>query len=329
MDDAVITQPFLGFGLGLRTDHFEHILQHQPDIDWFEVLSENYLVAGGKPRYYLEAIAEQYPVVMHGVSMSIGSTDPLDMDYLKALKKLSNDIKPKWISDHICWTSIHGINSHDLLPLPYTDETVIHVAQRIAQVQDFLGERILLENVSSYLSYKDSTMDEWQFLSRVAEEADSLILLDINNIYVSARNHHFDPMTYLERIDARRVQQFHLAGHSDYGDYVIDTHDHDIPISVWDLYQAALKRFGPVSTMIERDANIPAFPALYQELRHAQALANQTLAGNPELQRSGLGRQRSSRPENTDTHIKPLASKEPSAYQEPSAGEMSSAGEIS
>lgn len=289
MPDTRITEDFLGFGLGLRTDHFEYILQHQPDIDWFEVLSENYLVAGGKPRYYLEAIAEQYPVVMHGVSMSIGSSDPLDMDYLKALKKLSNDIQPKWISDHICWTSIHGVNSHDLLPLPYTEETVNHVAQRVRQVQDVLGRRILLENVSSYLSYQDSTMDEWDFLSQVAEAADCLVLLDINNIYVSARNHHFNPLDYLKKIDPRRVQQFHLAGHSDFGDYVIDTHDHDVPPSVWTLYQAALERFGAVSTMIERDANIPQFPALYNELLEAKHIAQLTLPDDPALARSQFG----------------------------------------
>ncbi|MEM5506955.1 DUF692 domain-containing protein [Shewanella frigidimarina] len=289
MPDTRITEDFLGFGLGLRTDHFEYILQHQPDIDWFEVLSENYLVAGGKPRYYLEAIAEQYPVVMHGVSMSIGSSDPLDMDYLKALKKLSNDIQPKWISDHICWTSIHGVNSHDLLPLPYTEETVNHVAQRVRQVQDVLGRRILLENVSSYLSYQDSTMDEWDFLSQVAEAADCLVLLDINNIYVSARNHHFNPLDYLKKIDPRRVQQFHLAGHSDFGDYVIDTHDHDVSPSVWTLYQAALERFGAVSTMIERDANIPEFPALYNELLEAKHIAQLTLPDDPALARSQFG----------------------------------------
>ncbi|MDO6610389.1 DUF692 domain-containing protein [Shewanella sp. 1_MG-2023] len=288
MSEQKITQDFIGFGLGLRTDHFEYILQHQPAIDWFEVLSENYLVAGGKPRYYLEAIAEQYPVVMHGVSMSIGSTDPLDMDYLKSLKKLSNDINPKWISDHICWTSIHGVNSHDLLPLPYTEETVKHVAERVKIAQDVLGRRLLLENVSSYLSYKDSTMDEWDFLSQVAEEADCLILLDINNIYVSARNHFFNPLDYLNKIDPRRVQQFHLAGHSDYGEYVIDTHDHDVPPSVWTLYQAALERFGPISTMIERDANIPDFPVLYQELLEAQKIAELTLPGHPALSQSSL-----------------------------------------
>jgi len=283
-----IRHPSLGFGLGLRTNHFEHVLQHQPDVDWFEVLSENYMVAGGKPKYYLHAIAERYPLVMHGVSMSIGSTDPLDMDYLKALKSLANEIQPKWISDHICWTSIHGVNSHDLLPLPYTEETIEHVAGRVRQVQDFLGRRILLENVSSYLSYKDSTMNEWQFLSAVAERADCLILLDINNIYVSARNHHFDVEDYLNEIDPNRVQQFHLAGHSDFGDYVIDTHDHNVPDPVWQLYEKALRRFGDVSTMIERDANIPDFPALEQELDMARGIAEQVL-GNKDKETATQG----------------------------------------
>ncbi len=278
VNKQAITQPFLGFGLGLRTPHFEHILQHQPDVDWFEILSENYMVAGGKPRYYLEAIAEQYPIVMHGVSMSIGSTDPLDLEYLKALKKLANDVQPKWISDHICWTSIHGKNSHDLLPLPYTRATVNHVAERVRQVQDVLGRRILLENVSSYLSYKNSEMDEWDFLSEVAEAADCLILLDINNIYVSARNHNFDSLEYLNKIPVKRVQQFHLAGHSDFGDHVIDTHDHDVPDAVWQLYRRALQRFGAVSTMIERDDNIPEFPQLFSELQYAKTIAEQTLS---------------------------------------------------
>ncbi|AEG10345.1 hypothetical protein A1L58_03160 [Shewanella baltica] len=277
MAQDVITQAPLGFGLGLRTQHFDAVLNTEPDIDWFEVLSENYMVAGGKPRYYLKEIGERYPLVMHGVSLSIGSTDPLNMDYLKALKQLVNDVQPQWISDHICWTSIHGVNSHDLLPLPYTEETVKHVAQRIKTVQDFLGRRILMENVSSYLSYQDSSMDEWEFVNAVAEAADCLILLDINNIYVSARNHNFNPLDYLNKINPKRVQQFHLAGHSDYGDYVIDTHDHDVPSSVWDLYCAALKRFGGISTMIERDANIPEFSALETELTIARNIARDTL----------------------------------------------------
>lgn len=272
-----LLSPYLGFGLGLRTPHYEQVLQEQPDVDWFEVLSENYMVAGGKPRYYLEAIGERYPLVMHGVSMSIGSTDPLNMEYLRSLKALANAVNPRWISDHICWTSIHGVNSHDLLPLPYTWETVRHVAERVKQVQDFLGRRLLLENVSSYLSYRNSEMNEWEFLNAVCDEADCLILLDVNNIYVSTRNHGFDPLEYLDVVNPRRVQQIHLAGHSDYGDYVIDTHDHDVPNAVWDLYRETLKRLGPVSSMIERDGNIPAFDALYDELGQARTIADEVL----------------------------------------------------
>ncbi|MBM96111.1 MAG: hypothetical protein CMI09_09745 [Oceanospirillaceae bacterium] len=272
-----LLSPYLGFGLGLRTPHYEQVLQEQPDVDWFEVLSENYMVAGGKPRYYLEAIGERYPLVMHGVSMSIGSTDPLNMEYLRSLKALANAVNPRWISDHICWTSIHGVNSHDLLPLPYTWETVRHVAERVKQVQDFLGRRILLENVSSYLSYRNSEMNEWEFLNAVCDEADCLILLDVNNIYVSARNHGFDPLDYLNVVNPLRVQQIHLAGHSDYGDYVIDTHDHDVPDAVWDLYRETLKRLGPVSSMIERDGNIPTFDELYNELGQARTIADDVL----------------------------------------------------
>ncbi len=292
-EPGTLLEPFLGFGLGLRTQHFEHVLHHRPDVDWFEVLTENYMVAGGKPRYYLQAIGEQYPLVMHGVSMSIGSTEPLDRDYLKALKALANDVQPKWISDHICWTSIHGINSHDLLPLPYTRETVRHVADRVRQVQECLGRRILLENVSSYLSYQHSEMNEWEFLSEVAAEADCLILLDVNNIYVSARNHGFEPLDYLNAVDPKRVQQIHLAGHSDFGDYVIDTHDHDVPDPVWRLYEAALERLGPVSSMIERDGHIPEFDGLLSELNHARRIAERVLGENalPSVNgpRQGLG----------------------------------------
>ncbi len=278
MNSRTLLHPALGFGLGLRTSHFEDILNQAPDVDWFEILSENYMVAGGKPKYYLHAIAERYPVVMHGVSMTIGSTDPLDMDYLTSLKILANQINPKWISDHICWSSVHGLNSHDLLPLPYTEETIEHVANRIAQAQDFLGRRILIENVSSYLSYKESQMTEWQFLQEVADRADCLLLFDINNIYVSGRNHDFNPLDYIDYIDPKRVQQFHLAGHSDFGDYVIDTHDHDVPQSVWELYAYALNRFGMVSTMIERDDNIPSLNELVSELDQARQIASQTFA---------------------------------------------------
>ncbi|MGH8672480.1 MAG: MNIO family bufferin maturase [Burkholderiales bacterium] len=263
----------LGFGLGLRTPHYETILETLPDIDWFEILSENYLVPGGKPLHFLERIRAHYRVVMHGVSLSIGGSDPIDRDYLKQLKGLAERIEPEWISDHLCWTGLNGINMHDLLPLPYTEDVVDHVAQRVREVQDFLGRRILLENVSSYVTYKHSALSEWEFLGAVAERADCLILLDINNIFVSGFNHDFDPLDYLNGVPVERVQQFHLAGHTNHGSHVVDTHDHPIIDSVWGLYETALRRFGPVSTMIERDDNIPPFEELTAELDRARSIA--------------------------------------------------------
>lgn len=266
-------RPYLGFGLGLRTVHFQHVLEHRPKVDWFEIISENFMVAGGKPRHYLTSIREHYPLVMHGVSLSIGSTDPLDWDYLKQLKTLAADVQPEWISDHLCFTMAGGVNSHDLLPLPYDEQTIAHVADRVSQVQDFLGRQLLLENVSSYLTYQQSGMSEWEFYREVVERADALMLFDVNNVYVSARNHDFDPLAYLDGVDPTRVRQFHLAGHTDHGDYVVDTHDHDVPDPVWELYVQALRRFGPVSTMIERDDHIPEFDDLYAELQQARQLA--------------------------------------------------------
>ncbi|REL30761.1 DUF692 domain-containing protein [Thalassotalea euphylliae] len=270
-----ILKKFLGFGLGLRTNHYNDVIEQKPDVDWFEIISENYMVAGGKPRYYLDQIRENYPIVMHGVSMSIGSTDPLNIEYLTKLKTLIADVQPEWFSDHLCFTSVGGVNSHDLLPLPYTEESLTHVVERIKQVQDFMGRQMLMENVSSYLTYKTDEMNEWQFYREVCEQADCRMLLDINNIYVSARNHDFDAMEYLRSLNPERVQQFHLAGHSDFGDYVVDTHDHDVPDPVWQLYKEALKLFGPVSTMIERDANIPSFADLTAELNIARNIAEQ------------------------------------------------------
>ena len=271
---------FLGFGLGLRTDHFQHVLDEKPQVDWFEIISENFMVPGGKPKYFLHAIREHYPMVMHGVSLSIGSTDPLNKIYLNNLKNLADEVEPEWVSDHLCWTSINQVNSHDLLPLPYNKETLEHVVERIRMVQDYLGRPFLIENVSSYLTYKNSEVEEWDFLSEIVERADCGILLDINNIYVSARNHGFKPEDYVDAIDPGRVWQFHLAGHSDYGNYVIDTHDHDIADPVWELYRYALQRFGPVSTMIERDDNIPPFTDLYAEMDTARNIAKEML---PEL----------------------------------------------
>jgi len=276
----MINEHFMGFGLGLRIPHFEEVLSSQPNVDWFEILSENFMVAGGKPRYYLAAVAEQYPVVMHGVSMSLGSVSTLDHHYLGQLKQLVKEVKPRWISDHLCFSQVDGVNSHDLLPMPYTEEAIDHVASRIRQVQDFLGQQMLLENVSSYLSYQDSTMTEWEFYNEVCQRADCFMLLDINNIYVSARNHQFDPLDYLNAINPSRVRQIHLAGHSDYGDYVIDTHDHPVCDPVWSLYDSAIKRLGAISTMIERDDNIPALDELIKELDIARRIATTQL---PEL----------------------------------------------
>jgi uncharacterized protein len=272
-------EPPLGFGVGLRKQHYETILTESPALDWFEIITENYLVPGGKPLDYLDRIRARYPLVMHGVSLSIGGTDPLDWDYLTQLQALARRIEPAWISDHVCWTGIKPLNLHDLLPLPYTEETVHHVARRITEVQDFLERRILIENVSSYLTYTVSQLSEWEFLSAIAEEADCLILLDINNIYVSAFNHGFDPYTYIANIPLERVQQFHLAGHRDLGDHRIDTHDEPIIDPVWALYEAAVQRFGAVSTMIERDDHIPPLPELLVELDHARSLAQQVYAG--------------------------------------------------
>lgn len=264
---------YLGFGLGLRPVHYQDILATKPEVDWFEVISEDYMVPGGNRLYYLDRIRENYPMAMHGVSLSIGSCDPLDWDYLKQVKTLAKRIKPTWISDHCCWTGVNGTNLHDLLPLPFTQETVKHVAERINQVQDYLQGQILLENVSSYVTYNHSEMTEWDFMRAVAEEANCLVLLDINNIYVSAYNHHFDPIDYIKGIPVERVQQFHLAGHNNFGSHIIDTHDHDIIDPVWDLYDYAVRHYGYVSTMIERDDHIPPFNDLLTELQKAQSIA--------------------------------------------------------
>jgi uncharacterized protein len=265
--------PNLGFGLGLRTDHYEAVLESQPAVDWFEALSENYFAPGGKPLHYLDRIRERYPVVLHGVSMSIGSTDSLDLNYLLHLKNLALRIEPAWISDHLCWTGIAGENLHDLMPLPYTEEAIDHVAGRIRQVQDFLGRRILIENVSSYVTFRQSAMPECEFLAEIARRADCLVLLDINNIYVSAFNHHFDALSYLDTIPAERVRQIHLAGHENCGTHIVDTHDADVIEPVWALYAEAIRRFGPVPTMIERDDHIPPLHELVAELGRARAIS--------------------------------------------------------
>ncbi len=271
-----------GFGLGLQPDHYEDILAGPRRVDWFEAISENYMVGGGKPLHYLDRIRADYPIVMHGVSLSIGSTDPLNRDYLRDLKKLADRIEPEWFSDHLCWTGVQGRNMHDLLPLPYTEEALAHVVDRVRQVQDRIGRPMLLENVSSYVTFAQSALSEWDFLAEVARRADCHILLDVNNIYVSAFNHGFDPRAYLAGIPIERVRQIHLAGHSNYGDHIIDTHDQEVIDPVWSLYADAIRRLGPVATMIERDANIPPYQDLVDELGQARKVAATALAGRQE-----------------------------------------------
>ena len=269
--------PSLGFGLGLRVEYYDELLAADHGVDWLEVLSENFMVEGGRPLQYLERFRARYPLVMHGVSLSIGSSDALDMRYLNALKKLADRIEPAWISDHLCWTGVDGTNLHDLMPLPYTAEALRHVVERVRKVQDFLGRRILLENVSSYITYAASALSEWEFLSEVARQADCLILLDINNVYVSAHNHGFDARDYLAGIPAERVQQFHLAGHEPGDALIIDTHDARIVDPVWDLYAEAVSMFGPVSAMIERDDRMPPLADLLAELDYARTRAGARL----------------------------------------------------
>ncbi len=264
-----------GFGLGLRPDHYADFLAGPHPVDWLELISENYMVPGGKPLAMLDAIRADYPVALHGVSLSIGSIDPLDREYLAQLKQLARRVEPLWVSDHLCWTGVAGRNSHDLLPLPYSEEALRLVVAHVRQVQDLLGERILLENVSSYLEFTDSVMPEWTFLRAVAEEADCLLLLDVNNVYVSSVNHGFDARDYLRHLPAERIQQIHLAGHSDHGDYIVDTHDHPVCDAVWDLYHEACTRFGEVAAMIERDDHIPPLAGLIAELDQARGIAGE------------------------------------------------------
>ncbi len=273
----------LGFGVGLRRPHYARVLDQHPSdharpVDWFVVIAEIFMVEGGRPLEVLEGVRAQYPIVMHGVSLSIGSSDPLNRDYLGALRTLARRVEPARVSDHLCWTGVGGRNLHDLLPLPYTEETVRHVAGRIREVQDILERTVLIENVSSYMAFRASRLTEWEFLSAVAEEADCAILLDINNIFVSAFNHRFDPLHYIDAVPAARVVQFHLAGHSDHGTYLLDTHDHPIRPEVWALYEHAVGRFGRVATLIEWDDNIPEFEVLAAAADEARRRCESVLA---------------------------------------------------
>ncbi len=262
--------PQLGFGLGLRTSHYNHILRHHPDVDWFEIISENFMNNHGYSMHVLEQVAERYPVVMHGVSMSIGSTDPLNMEYLRGLKQLANRIHPAWISDHLCWTGVLTKNSHDLLPLAFTEESLKHVVERIKQVQDVLERPLILENPSSYVRFKQDSLTEWEFMAEMANQANCGILLDVNNIYVSSVNHAFDPAEYLAGIPMERVIQMHIAGHTHCGTHIIDTHDHPVVNEVWELYHLAQQKAYGASTLLEWDAKIPPFEDLHAELKKAQ-----------------------------------------------------------
>lgn len=264
-----MSHPVKGCGIGLRFQHIDTIADSKPPIPWLEILTDNYLLPGSVQQDYLFEIAEHYPLTFHGVGMSLGSTDSLDTDYFSRVKALVERVNPAWISDHLCWTSAHGFVTHDLIPLPYTEETVRHVSQRIRQAQDLLGRRLVIENVSSYLQYQQSAMSEWDFLCAVAEAADCDILLDVNNIYVSACNHDFDPLAYLSAIPVQRVREIHLAGYEDRGTHLLDTHGYPVSDAVWALYAQAIQRFGAVPTLIEWDNNVPELPVLLAEAAKA------------------------------------------------------------
>lgn len=264
--------PITGAGIGLRSCHYQYILEHQPDVSWFEALTDNYMMGTGSGFNYLTAIREHYPMVLHGVGLSLGSTDVIDYHYLNQLKQLINHIQPAWISDHLCWNAHQSHYLHDLLPLPLNVEVINHISERIKTIQDYLGTQILVENVSSYMTYHYDMMPEWEFINRISADADCLILLDINNVYINANNHNFNPNTYIHQIDAKRVKQYHLAGHVDKGPYLFDTHSEPIQPAVWDLYRCALRHIGPVPTLIEWDSNIPTFEVLHQQASQAAQL---------------------------------------------------------
>jgi uncharacterized protein (UPF0276 family) len=265
--------PNLGTGIGLRPPHYADVAAGRARVEWLEVISENFMVEGGNPRRMLRAARERHPIVLHGVSMSLGSVDPLNERYLDALDALAHEIEPAWISDHLCWSGFGGHSAHDLWPLPYTEEALAHVAARVTRVQERLGRRILVENVSSYLTFRHSTMSESDFLGALAERADCGLLLDVNNVFVSARNHSFDPVAFMDALPPARVGQFHLAGHSDKGTHLLDTHDHPVCDDVWALYRHAVRRFGAQATLLERDDDIPSLDELCAEARHAALVA--------------------------------------------------------
>jgi uncharacterized protein (UPF0276 family) len=262
--------PNLGIGVGLRTTHFGHILSKHPDVGFFEIVSENFMDTGGRPLHILEQIAERYPIVMHGVSLSIGSTDPIDRDYLRKLDALARRVRAVWVSDHLCWTGVAGKNMHDLLPMPYTEESLRHCIERVRAVQEILGRPLILENPSSYVEFKESTLTEWDFLARLAEEADCGILLDANNVFVSSFNHGFDGRDYVNAIPHERVVYYHLAGHTRYETHIIDTHSDHVVDEVWELYRLSNEKHAGRSTLLEWDENIPEFKVLHAEAEKAR-----------------------------------------------------------
>jgi uncharacterized protein (UPF0276 family) len=268
-------RPNLGLGVGLRTVHFGHILSRKPAVDWFEIVTENFLDTGGRPMWVLDQIAERYPIVLHGVSMSVGSTDPLNRDFLRKVKALAKRVKAVWISDHVCWTGVAGRNLHDLLPMPYTQEALRHMVRRIREIQDSLERPLVLENPSSYTEFTSSSMPEWEFIARMAEGADCGVLLDVNNVYVSSFNHRFDPVAYIRAIPPERVAYLHLAGHTNFGTHLLDTHIGPVIDPVWKLYRLAHRLNGGRSTLLEWDENIPSFPVVHREVlkarRHIEA----------------------------------------------------------
>ena len=262
--------PNLGLGVGLRSGHFAYLEEHEPDVDWFEVIPENFMDTRGRPREVLERIAARYPVVLHGLSLSVGSTDPVDFDYLARLRELAAEVGAVWLSDHVCWTAVGGVNTHELVPIPFTEESLAHVVERIRVAQDFLERPLVLENPSSYVTFTGSEMTEAEFLARMADEADCGLLVDVNNVHVSSVNHEFDPVEYLRPLPAERVVQMHLAGHDDVGTHIVDTHDRPVADAVWDLYGTAVDLIGPVSTLIEWDDRLPPFPEVHAEVLKAR-----------------------------------------------------------
>ncbi|WP_020395879.1 DUF692 domain-containing protein [Thiolinea disciformis] len=265
-------------GIGLRAQHIDQILAEKPAIPWLEILTDNHLIAGSVQQEYVIEIAEYYPLTFHGVGMSLGSVDPLNRDYFQKIKALADRINPAWISDHLCWSSVQGLVTHDLLPLPYNEETLQHLANRILQAQDLLERPLMIENVSSYLQYQHSELNEWEFLSALTDLADCKLLLDVNNIYVNAYNHDFDAFEYLQAIPVARVQEIHLAGYEDRGTHLLDTHGYPVSDQVWQLYEAALQRFGAVPTLIEWDNHVPPLERLLAEAAHAKQVQDHVLS---------------------------------------------------